>query len=156
MPRLGLPGLRARRRAARTENETFLLVLKVAGLVVVAGLIAGFLLVGIGGGDDDEAVTNPPIPTITDAGGGSESTEVNPPHEPDVTIAAPVVGAQTAVIKPKTSAKPKPRPRPTVVRPGGPPRFVKPGGKCADEGAFALTRRFEPLVCRNGHWVRWF
>lgn len=153
MPRLGIPGLLARRRAARTENERFPLVLKVAGLVVVAGLVAGFLLVG-GGGDDDEAVTVPPIPTITDAG-GVEPAAPAPPREPDVTIATPAVGTQTAVIRPKTSAKPKPRPVPTVVRPGG-PRFVKPGQKCADEGAIALTKRFEPLVCRDGRWHRWF
>lgn len=153
MPRLGLSGLRDRHRAARAENDMFPLFAKAAGVLVVAGLVAGFLLVSGGDGDDEVAVTNPPVPTISDAG-GAEPEQATPPPRPEVVVPAPAVGTQTAAITPKTKAKPKPRPRPTIVRPGR-TQFERPGGKCADAGAFALTRRFEPLVCRGGRWDRW-
>ncbi len=151
MPRFGLP---APRNQPRAENDDwFPLVVKVAGVLVVAGLVVGFLLVtrggdGAGGGG---AVTNPPVPTITDSP-GAEPTDTPRPALPAVTVAQPAVGTQTAVITPKTTSKPKPRPKPT--QPGIDPRFARFGLPCSVEGTFAVNERFEPLVCRNGRWDR--
>jgi len=149
MPRFGLPALRIRPRA---ENEDwFPLVAKVAVVLVVVGLVVGFLLVS-GGGDEDDAVTNPPVPTITDSPGAGPS-DTPQPARPAVTVAEPAVGTQTAVITPKTTAKPKPRPKP---RPRVDPRFARRGLPCTVEGAFAVGNRLEPLICRDGRWDRAF
>ena len=149
MPRFGLPALRIRPRA---ENEDwFPLVAKVAVALVVVGLVVGFLLVSGGEDGGEDAVTNPPVPTITDSPGAGQP-DTPQPARPAVTVAAPAVGTQTAVITPKTTSKPKPRPKPP--RPGVDPQFARFGQPCSVEGAFAVGRRFEPLVCHKGRWDR--
>lgn len=155
MPRLGLSGPRHRLAIVGREHRTLVLAAKIGALVVLAGVLLGFLLmaVGVGNGDDEVAVTNPAVPTITDGGGPPSTDDAQPvPPPPPATVAAPAVGTQTAVLAPK----PKPTPRPTVTRPGLPDRFETAGKKCQPEGAFAFTRRYEPLVCRNGRWDRMF
>lgn len=151
MPRFGLPALRIRPRA---ENEDwFPLVAKAAVVLVAVALVVGFVLVSGGDDADDDAVTNPSVPTITDSPGAGPS-DTPQPARPAVTVAEPAVGTQTAVITPKTTAKPKPRPKPP--RPGIDPQFARRGLPCTVEGAFAVGRRLEPLVCRNGRWDRAF
>lgn len=150
MPWLRLAG----RRNRDGERDWFPLVVKVAAVVVVGGVVAGFLLVSGGGGHDEAAVTNPPVPTITGSG-GAEETESTPPPPP-TTVAAPAVGTHTAVIAPKPRPKPTARPQPTSRPPLRDPRFARPGQRCSEAGEFAFTRRFEPLVCRNGRWQRIF
>lgn len=150
MPRLGLSSLKNRDGGARGEHDRFPLVVKVAAFVVATGIVVGFLL--LSGGGRDEAVRNPAVPTISDAGGSGEAP---PPPPPSVTVAVPAVGTHTAVIapepdepEPKPTARPKPTPRP----PGRDVRFARVGQPCPREGAFAFDPRFEPLVCRNGSW----
>jgi hypothetical protein len=125
-----------------SEHTRFPFVLKIAAFVVLAGLVGGFLLLsGTGDGDDDVAVTNPAIPTITDAGGSGPETSQPPP--PPTTVVAPAVGTQTAVI----AVKPRPKPRP-----GRDTRFGRIGRPCPQPGAISFTKRYEPLVCRDGRW----
>jgi hypothetical protein len=150
MPRFGLPALRIRPRAE--NDDWFPLVAKVAVVLVAAGLVVGFLLVSGGDAEDDDAVTNPPVPTITDSP-GARPDDTPQPARPAVTVAEPAVGTQTAVITPKTTSKAKPRPKP---RPGIDPRFARRGLPCTVEGAFAVGRRLEPLICRDGRWDRAF
>jgi hypothetical protein len=150
MPRFGLPALRIRPRAE--NDDWFPLVAKVAVVLVVVGLVVGFLLVSGGGDEADDAVTNPSVPTITDSPGARPS-EAPQPARPAVTVAEPAVGTQTAVITPKTTSKVKPRPKP---RPGIDPRFARRGLPCTVEGAFAVGRRLEPLICRDGRWDQAF
>lgn len=159
MPRLGLSGPRHRLALAGREHRTLVLAAKIAALVVLTGVLLGFVLMaaGVGSGEDDVAVTNPAVPTITDGGGPPSTDDAQPvPAPPPATVAAPAVGTQTAVMGPK----PKPKPRPTATsrpgRPGLPDRFERAGSRCQPEGAFAFTKRFEPLVCRNGRWERMF
>jgi hypothetical protein len=136
-----------------SDDSRFPFFLKIAAVVVLAGLVGGFLLLsGGGGGEDDVAVTNPAIPTITDAGGSGPETSQQPtrqPAPPPTTVVAPAVGTQTAVI----AVKPKPKPTP---RPGRNPRFGRIGGPCPQQGAITFTKRYEPLVCRDGRWDRIF
>lgn len=140
-------------RDAREEHERSSLVLKVAAIVVLSGIGIGFLLLAAtsGGGGDDVAVTNPAVPTITDddgGGSGSASESANTPRPPPATLAAPAVGTQTAMIAPK----PKPKPTARPDRPGREIRTARVNRPCKQEGALAFTKRFEPLVCRNGRW----
>jgi hypothetical protein len=132
-----------------SEHSRFPFFLKIAAFVVLAGLVGGFLLLaGNGDGDDDVAVTNPAIPTITDAGGSGPETSQQP-TPPPTTVVAPAVGTQTAVI----AVKPKPKPTP---RPSRNPRFGRIGQSCPQQGAISFTKRYEPLVCRDGRWDRVF
>lgn len=128
-----------------------MLVLKIAAIVVLSGIGIGFLsLAASSGGGDDVAVTNPAVPTITDADGAGPTSEPIPVPRPAQTIAAPAVGAQTAVIAPKPKPKPKPIARPD--KPGRDIRTAKVNRPCQREGAVAFTKRLEPLMCRNGRW----
>jgi hypothetical protein len=155
MPRLGFP--RHRLDSDDDDRDTFVFVVKIVAAVLLAGVLVGFVLMAtglVGGkGEDDVAVTNPAVPTITD-GGGPASTEAQPaPEPPRETVAAPAVGRQTAVLAPK--AKPKPKPRPTATdRPIIIERLQQVGAKCSPEGAIAFAKRFEPLVCQHGRWQR--
>ena len=139
---------------ATTERDRFPLVVKLAAGLVVAGVLVGSLLLSGSGGDEQVAVTNPAVPTITDAGGSGSGTAEAPPRPaepPPVSLAAPAVGTETAVIAPKT------KPKPTAgTRPGREPRFARLGRACPRPGAISLTRRGEPLVCRNGRWDELF
>lgn len=145
MRRLRLAGL----RKPDGERERVLFVAKVVALVVVAGVVTGALLLSGGGGSDEVAVTDPAVPTITGSG-GPEPARPAPPR-PSETVAAPAVGTHTAVI----AVKPRPT-RPTPRLPDRDPRFVRIGAPCVAEGAIAVTRRFEPLMCRDGRWDRLF
>ena len=138
-----------RNRSRHEDDDWFPFVAKLAVILVVAGLLVGFLLVS--GGDDgaDDAVTNPQVPTITDSPGPATSEPAARPR-PEVNLARPAMGTQTAVItKAKPTAKPKPRA-------GEDPRVARIGKPCRTEGAIAFTKRFEPLICRDGRWVRAF
>ena len=140
----------------RGGRDTVVFVAKIAAAVVLTGVLVGFVLMaaGVGGGADDVAVTDPAVPTITDGGGAPSTDGPQPaPAPPPATVAAPAVGTQTAVMAPK----PKPTKRPAATtRPGFPDRFARPGKRCQPAGAVAFTRRFEPLVCRDGRWQRMF
>jgi hypothetical protein len=138
---------------AGMPRDTLVLVAKIAAAVVLAGVLVGFALMAAtgGGGADDVAVTDPAVPTITGSGGPPASEDTQPaPEPPRETVAAPAVGTQTAVMAPK---KPKPKPRPAATNlPGIPDRFEQLGKRCRPAGAVAFTRRFQPLVCQDGHW----
>ncbi len=158
MPRLAIPKPVKRHRKPPTERDRVLFVLKVAGLVVVTAVVAGFLLVsGGGGGQEEVAATNPAVPTITDRddpgdGGGTGDAVPTAVPTPTESVAAPAVGTQTAVIAPRAKPKAAPRPAPST-RPGPESRFARAGQPCPRPGAYAFTKKFEPLVCGpNGRW----
>ena len=136
-------------------RDTLVFAAKIAAAVVLTGVLVGFVLMatGLGSGGDEVAVTDPAVPTITDSGGPPSTDDAQPaPQPPPETVAAPAVGTQTAVLAPKTR---KPAQRPTApARPGFPDRFERLGTRCRPAGAIAFTRRFEPLVCRDGRWQR--
>jgi hypothetical protein len=139
-----------RKRSRHDDDDWFPFVVKLAVILVIGGLLVGFLLVSGGGdGTDDTAATNPAVPTITDSPGPATSEPAARPR-PEVNLARPAMGTQTAVIKKaKPTAKPKPRPSED-------PRIARIGKPCRTEGAIAFTKRFEPLICRDGRWERAF
>lgn len=123
-------------------------MLKVVAVVVLAGIAAGFLLLAATGGmgEDDATVANPAVPTITNR--GEPEFAQPPPPAPSETVAVPAAGTHTAVIIKKAKAKAPP------PRPGRDVRVARPGKHCPSDGAFAFTKRLEPLVCRDGRWHR--
>ena len=139
-----------RHREEPGEDERSLLVLKIVAIVVLSGIGIGFLSLAVSsGGGEEVAVTDPAVPTITDSGGAEPTSEPAPvPPPPAETLAAPAVGTQTAVIAPK----PKPKPAARPDKPGRDVRTAKVNRPCPREGAVAFTKRFEPLMCRNGRW----
>jgi hypothetical protein len=142
MPRLGSPG--PDNRTPRTEHDRFPFAVKAAALVVVAGVVGGVLLLSGGGGTDEVTATNPAVPTITNPStpGGAEPP---PAARQAESFVPPAVGTQTAEITVRPRVTPtRPAPRP----PGRDARFVRVGQPCDQPGAIALTRRFEPVVCR--------
>jgi len=152
----GLSRARHRLVAERGERDTLVFAAKIAVAVLLTGVLVSFVLMaanGLGGGADEVAVTDPPVPTITDSGAPSTDDAEPAPAPPPEAVAPPAVGTQTAVMSPR---KPKPTARPTAGRPGIPGRFERPGKRCRPDGAIAFTKRFEPLVCENGRWHRMF
>jgi hypothetical protein len=125
---------------ARTDHDKFMIVLKVAAFVVVAGLVGGFfLLSGNDDGNEAGSTGDPAVPTI--AGRAEPEPETTPIERTG--IVPPVKGTGTAEI---TRAKPKPPPR---IRPRrDDSRFAVIGRPCAEPGEYGLTRRFDPAVCR--------
>ena len=121
---------------ARTDHDKFMIALKVAAFVIVAGLVGGFLLLS---GDDDQAVStpDPAVPTIA----GRAEPEPETTATERTGIVPPVEGTGTAEII-RTKPKPPPKPR------RDDPRFAVIGRPCTEPGEYRLTRRFEPAVCR--------
>jgi outer membrane biosynthesis protein TonB len=139
-----------RHREEPGEDERSMLVLKIAAVVVLSGIGIGFLSLAVSsGGGDEAAVTDPAVPTITDAGGPETTSEEHVPAPPQAaTLPAPAVGTETAVISPK----PKPKPTARPDKPGRDNRKARINRPCSREGAVAFTKRLEPLMCRNGRW----
>jgi hypothetical protein len=134
--------------------------------VAIAGLV---LLVAAGCGTPDAAPKPPPsIPTISTS---STSAQVSPTPVPSnnaitvkplaepVPVEAPVV--EEPVVETTTEAPvppPEPPPPPPPVETTDPPvdgPFVLQGTACPVEGAVAVNRRLQPMVCTAEDKLRW-
>jgi hypothetical protein len=126
-------------------------------VVAAAGLLAGCYL--LWGGTTHEAgrpapattvTTSPTTPTTTSA-----SSAVVMPPKPS-TVTSEVAPAPPPVTTEPPAATPTPRPTPAEPAPEPPreedPRFAVVGQPCPRPGAYSLTSRYEPVVCRRGSW----
>jgi hypothetical protein len=158
MPRFRLPRITWTGRGDGTpgeEHERLVLLAQIAGFVVVFAGIAAFVLFAATNGPS-AAPANPPVPTITDAGGAATTTTTEPEA-----VLPPVT---TTTNEKAAVAKPRPKPKPTTSssgkpttapdpRPGDGDQVGVPGDSCSPEGARAVTPRFHlPVVCHDGSW----
>jgi len=159
MPRLVFEepkGGPARREPVEEQRENtrdnVVVGLKVATLALVVALTgAGVLL--ITSRDGAPAAQAPPVPEIT--------TSPAPAADPSVArMVAPEVRSQTAVISatavPTTTPPPRP-PKPGATPPNQGDQFAVIGRPCDTAGAYAFTKRYEPVVCagRRGGKLAW-
>lgn len=128
------------------RRDTVLVILKAATVALGIALVGFIVLLATSGGDEQDAKSPsvPNIPTSHDPSAGplTSTTDLG-------AIVAPPVHSQTAEITPPPQST-----QPSVPT-GGPSstddnQFVQIGDKCDTLGAYAFTRRHEPVVCDQG------
>ncbi|MPZ86264.1 MAG: hypothetical protein GEV28_40200 [Actinophytocola sp.] len=151
MPRLAIPAKEERRRREPpTERDRFLFSLKVATFVVATASVGVILLLDGGGGDDR---ADPAVPTITVPSDTPVAGRLEPRPDPTTTSPSPTIVAPPVERTETTEIVPAPKPPapkpPGQTRPRPPARFVVAGTPCKKPGSYALTAKYEPVVCER-------
>jgi hypothetical protein len=134
-----------------SNRDTVLVILKGATVAVAIALVGVIILLTTAGGGDP-AAKSPAVPDIptshTPSSGPTTSTPLG-------AMVAPEVRTQTTAFVPSV---PPPVTEPTLPTAGPPTppgggggnQFVRVGDECDTPGAFAVTERYEPVVCDGG------
>lgn len=143
-----------------SKPDGVVVVLKAATFAIVLALVGAVILLATAGGDEQSAET-PAVPEIKTSHLPSTTTTTTPL----AAIIAPEVRSDTTemvpTVQPTTQAPPVTT---TDQRPPGrgEGRFVSVGDECDTRGAYAFTKRYEPVVCDSGRgsqqltWQRMF
>jgi hypothetical protein len=154
MPRLAFEepkGGPAKKEPTKHRRETrpdgVVVVLKAATFAIVVALVGAVVLLLTAGGGDERAAEGPDVPKISGSAPAPTTTTtplaaiIAPEVRSDMTEIVPTVPSTTQPTVPSTE------PPPTG---GQPDQFVELGDRCETRGAYAFTRRYEPVVCERG------
>jgi hypothetical protein len=143
-------GQRPRRRRRPTKPDRGVTVLKIATVLVGAGVIG--LIILMASGWPNEVAGRVPVPTPPTSGPSGDDAKPYDSRtaEPSPTMIAPPLRAETSLVAPKPAPPSTPKPAPTTTPPRQQPPGFTPaviGQPCPEPGLFSLTSNYEPVVC---------
>lgn len=159
MQRAAFPELQGRPRPPRHRRpdrpDRVLTGLKIATFVAACGVLAVMVLLFVGGPSHPAPRANPPRTGAAQVGDDAPSQQPTPTAEQPV-VEPPALRTETAEIKgaPATSQSPTSTP---TTKPPRKPRQSLPvvGEPCQQQGMWAMTENFEPVVCYGDSPARW-